>query len=83
MSPVCLVPKLQLSLVPKLQLGNAIVCEAPASNASPTAMARLCPNLTKQSFGDKCVPKLELGNEEIREIPALKPQSRVASHWLP
>jgi hypothetical protein len=41
------------SLVPKLQLGNTGVSEAPASAAT-----------TKQSFADKCVPKLELGNEE-------------------
>src|SRR5688572_4290473 len=56
----------RIASFPSSSLGTAIVGEAPASNARPIATGRLCPNLTKQSFGDKCVPKLELGNEAAR-----------------
>src|SRR5438270_2559205 len=47
------------SLVPKLQLGNAFVFEAPASLLTRPHRRR------KLSFRDICVPKLELGNEEV------------------
>ncbi|EDY16945.1 hypothetical protein CfE428DRAFT_5574 [Chthoniobacter flavus Ellin428] len=43
------------TLVPKLQLGNAPVCEAPASSAVVPGCG---------SIRDRDIPKLELGNEE-------------------
>ena len=51
-------------LVPKLQLGNALVPEAPAS-CNSVSRHHLSPNShkAKQSFEDNRVPKLELGNE--------------------
>jgi VIT1/CCC1 family predicted Fe2+/Mn2+ transporter len=47
-------------LAPKLQLGSALVLEAPASRWRLRMSGR---TLAKQSFEDKCVPKLELWNE--------------------
>ncbi|EDY16942.1 hypothetical protein CfE428DRAFT_5571 [Chthoniobacter flavus Ellin428] len=43
------------TLVPKLQLGNAPVCEAPASSAAVPVCG---------SIRDRDIPKLELGSEE-------------------
>ena len=46
--------RFEMRLVPKLELGNALVLEAPASQT-----------LTKQSFADTGIPKLELGSEVL------------------
>ena len=53
------------SLVPKLQLGDALAPEAPASweDSLQQAGRRSAPPWTKQSFADMCVTKLELGHE--------------------
>ena len=56
----------------KLQLGHALVLEAPLPQAgSRNARARSFPP-TKQSFADKGVPKLELGNESGSCRPSLR-----------
>src|SRR5688572_20716705 len=67
----CLLLVLVRTLVPKLQLGNAIGLRSFASGAG--LLRKRGP--AKQSFEDKGIPKLELGNEGELE--------RVATRFYP